>query len=157
MLSMQQEEEISLQVYNLAGQQMMEKQVRVVAGENHFEINLNRPQVYFLVALTTQGQLVQKLINTGSSADNSISYIGSQEMVAVKTQKLLSTKSFHTGDVLRMTGYVTYFGVVIASNEILQTQSANENFSLFFTLQNVTLPTLTTIAVNNITDSSAVS
>ena len=157
MLSMQQEEEISLQVYNLAGQQMMEKQVRVVAGENHFEINLNRPQVYFLVALTTQGQLVQKLINTGSSADNSITYIGSQEIGATKTQKLLSTKIFHTGDVLRMTGHVTYFGVVIASNEILQPQSANENFTLFFTLQNVTLPTLTTIAVSNITDSSAVS
>ena len=157
MLSMQQEEEISLQVYNLAGQQMMEKQVRVVAGENHFEINLNRPQVYFLVALTTQGQLVQKLINTGSSAGNSITYIGSQEIGATKTQKLLSTKSFHTGDVLRMTGYVTYFGVVIASNEILQPQTANENFTLFFTLQNVILPTLTTIAVSNITDSSAVS
>ena len=157
MLSMQQEEEISLQVYNLAGQQMMEKQVRVVAGENHFEINLNRPQVYFLVALTTQGQLVQKLINTGSSAGNSITYIGSPEIGATKTQKLLSTKSFHTGDVLRMTGYVTYFGVVIASNEILQPQTANENFTLFFTLQNVILPTLTTIAVSNITDSSAVS
>ena len=157
MLSMEQEEEISLQVYNLAGQQMMEKQVRVVAGENHFEINLNRPQVYFLVAHTTQGQLVQKLINTGSSAGNSITYIGSQEMVATKIQKLLSTKIFHTGDVLRMTGYVTYFGVVIVSNEILQPQTANENFTLFFTLQNPALPTLTTIAVSNITDSSAVS
>ena len=140
MLSMQQEEEISLQVYNLAGQQMMERQVRVVAGENHFEINLNRPQVYFLVVRTAQGQLVQKLINTGSSAGNSITYIGSQEIGAVKTQKLLSTKIFHSGDVLKITGYVTYFGVEIASNEILQPQTANENFTLFFTLQNVTLP-----------------
>ena len=96
------------------------------------------------------------MINTGSSAGNSITYIGSQEIGAVKTQKLLSTKIFHSGDVLKITGYVTYFGVEIASNEILQPQTANENFTLFFTLQNVTLPTLITIAVSNITDSSAV-
>ncbi len=156
MLSMEQEEAVTLQVYNLTGQQMMEKRVRVAAGENHFEISIDRPQVYFLVVRTAQGQLVQKLINTGSSAGNSITYIGSQEIGAVKTQKLLSTKIFHSGDVLKITGYVTYFGVEIASNEILQPQTANENFTLFFTLQNVTLPTLITIAVSNITDSSAV-
>jgi hypothetical protein len=157
MLSMEQEEAVTLQVYNLTGQQMMEKRVRVAAGENHFEISIDRPQVYFLVVRTAQGQLVQKLINTGSSAGNSITYIGSQEIGAVKTQKLLSTKIFHSGDVLKITGYVTYFGVVIASNEILQPQTANENFTLFFTLQNASLPTLTTIAVSNVTDSSAVS
>ncbi|MBQ4478746.1 MAG: T9SS type A sorting domain-containing protein [Bacteroidales bacterium] len=140
MLSMEQEEAVTLQVYNLTGQQMMEKRVRVAAGENHFEISIDRPQVYFLVVRTAQGQLVQKLINTGSSAGNSITYIGSQEIGAVKTQKLLSTKIFHSGDVLKITGYVTYFGVEIASNEILQPQTANENFTLFFTLQNVTLP-----------------
>jgi hypothetical protein len=47
--------------------------------------------------------------------------------------------------------------MVVSSDEILQPQSASENFTLFFTLQNYSLPTLTTIVASQITDTSAVS
>ena len=158
-LTLPQSESITLQVYNMAGQRIMEKQVQVEAGEHHFNINLEHPQVYFLIAQTIHGRLVQKLINLGNSTGNSIDYIGTipaQEQ-KTKTQKLLSSKPFQIGDVLKITGYVLHNGVVVASNEILQPQTESESFTLFFSLQNAALPTLTTTSANNITDSSAVS
>ncbi|MBP5412329.1 MAG: T9SS type A sorting domain-containing protein [Bacteroidales bacterium] len=152
-----QNEKINLQVYNMAGQRIMEKNVQVEAGESHFEISLDRPQVYFLVANTAHGKFVQKLINIGSSGDKSITYIGSQEIGVVKTQKLLSTKIFHKGDILRMTGYVTHRGDVIISNEIQQPQLESEDITLYFALPIIELPTLTTTIVSSITDTSAIS
>ena len=157
-LTLSQDEQLSLRVYNLVGQLVMEKHLQVEAGKSHFEISLTHPQVYFLVAQTIHGQMVQKLINTGSSGGNDITYKGTfSETASVKIQKLLSSKSFRTGDVLRITGFTTHYGMVVSSDEILQPQSASENFTLFFTLQNYTLPTLTTIVASQITDTSAVS
>ena len=158
-LTLLQSEVLTMQVYNLTGQRIIEKSMQVEVGEHHFDIHLDHPQVYFLVVSTAHGKCVQKLINIGSYGDNSILYVGtwSQEIVPAKTQKLLSSKEFHAGDVLKMTGYVTHNGVVVASNEILQPQTESESFTLFFSLQNATLPTLTTTTASNITDTSAVS
>ena len=157
-LTLPQEEQLSLRVYNLVGQLVMEKHLQVEAGKSHFEIGLTHPQVYFLVAQTTHGQMVQKLINTGSSGGNDITYKGTfSETAPVKTQKLLSSKQFHIGDVLKITGFTTHYGMAVPSDEILQSQSESEKITLFFTLQNYTLPTLTTIVASQITDTSAVS
>ncbi len=158
-LTLLQSEVVTLQVYNLAGQRIMEKSVQVEAGESHFDISLDHPQVCFLVASTIHGRFVQKLINTSSSGDNNIAYIETKtfETLPTKTQKLLSAKEFHAGDVLRMTGYVTHNGNVVASNEILQPQTESESFTLFFSLQNINLPTITTIAASSITATTAIS
>ncbi|MBQ4477915.1 MAG: T9SS type A sorting domain-containing protein [Bacteroidales bacterium] len=154
-LTLPQDEQLSLRVYNLAGQLVMEKHLPVEAGESHFEVSLNHPQVYFLVAQTTHGRLVQKLINTGHSGTNGIVYRGTNSgTISVKTQKLLSSKPFQLGDVLRITGYTTHYGLLVCSTEILQPQRESEHFSLVFALQYI--PTLTTASVSNITDSSAV-
>ncbi len=154
-LTLPQDEQLSLRVYNLTGQLIMEKHLPVEAGESHFEVSLNHPQVYFLVAQTTHGKLVQKLINTGHSGNNGIVYRGTNSgTTSVKTQKLLSSKPFQLGDVLRITGYTTHYGLLVCSNEILQPQRESEHFSLVFALQYI--PTLTTASVSNITDSSAV-
>ena len=158
-LTLLQSEVLTMQVYNLTGQRIIEKSMQVEAGEHHFDIHLDHPQVYFLVVSTAHGKCVQKLINIGSYGDNSILYVGtwSQEIVPAKTQKLLSSKEFHAGDVLKMTGYVTHNGVVVASNEILQPQTESESFTLFFSLQNINLPTITTIAASSITATTAIS
>ena len=152
-LTLPQDEQLSLRVYNLAGQLIMEKHLQAEAGENHFEVSLHHPQVYFLVAQTARGRLVQKLINTGHSGDNSIAYIGNQGTILTKTQKLLSSKPFQAGDVLRITGYTTHYGQVASGNEILQPQRESEHFNLVFSLQY--LPTLTTASVSHVTGSSA--
>ena len=160
-LTLSQNEAITLQVYNIAGQRIMDKRVQAEAGENLFEISLQHTQVYFLIVNTSNGRLVQKLINLSKSGDNSISYLGTKqttEIIQPKTQKLLSTKEFQSGDVLRIRGFVTHNGNVVASNEILQPQTASENFTLFFALQaSASLPTISTIVASNITSATATS
>ena len=157
-LTLLQSESIILQVYDLAGQRIIEKHMQVEAGQHHFNISLDRTQVYFLITTTNHGRLVQKLINLSSSTNIDIEYIGATPIyeTQAKTQKLLSSKPFQIGDVLRMNGYVTHNGVVVASNEILQPQMESESFTLLFSLQNINLPTITTTTISNITDSSAV-
>ena len=97
-LTLVQEEIVTMQVYNLAGQIIMEKNVKAEAGKNHFEISLNQPQTCFFVVQTSQGKFVQELVNIGNSGNNSIVYIGVQGVIPDKTQKLLSSKPFHKGE-----------------------------------------------------------
>ena len=134
-LTLPQDEQLSLRVYNLAGQLVMEKHLPVEAGESHFEVSLNHPQVYFLVAQTTHGRLVQKLINTGHSGTNGIVYRGTNSgTILVKTQKLLSSKPFQKGDVLKMTGYTTYDNRSVVSEAIQQSQTESEMLTMVFAL-----------------------
>ena len=160
-LTLSQNEAITLQVYNIAGQRIMDKRVRAEAGENLFELSLQHTQVYFLIVNTSNGRLVQKLINLGNFGDNSISYLGTKqttEIIQTKTQKLLSAKEFQMGDILCIRGFATHNGNVVASNEILQPQTTGENFTLFFALQaTASLPTLSTTAASNITNTTATS
>ncbi|MBR4453708.1 MAG: T9SS type A sorting domain-containing protein [Bacteroidales bacterium] len=134
-LTLPQDEQLSLRVYNLAGQLVMEKHLSVEAGESHFEVSLNHPQVYFLVAQTTHGRLVQKLINTGHSGTNGIVYRGTNSgTISVKTQKLLSSKSFQRGDVLKMTAYATLYNTLVVSETIQQSQTESERLTMVFAL-----------------------
>ena len=133
-LTFPQDEQLSLRVYNLAGQLIMEKHLQAEAGENCFEVSLHHPQVYFLAAQTARGRLVQKLINTGCSGDNSIAYIGNQGTSLMKTQKLLSSKPFQKGDVLKMTGYTTYDNRSVVSEAIQQSQTESEMLTMVFAL-----------------------
>ncbi len=133
-LTLAQDETVTMQVYNLAGQCIMEKQVQAEAGENHFEINLDHPQAYFLVAQTAHGRWVQKLINTSHSGDNGIAYIGNQGANVAKTQKLLSSKPFQKGDVLKMTAYATLYNTLVVSETIQQSQTESEILTMVFAL-----------------------
>ncbi len=156
-LTMLQSEIVTLQVYSMAGQLIMGKQVQVEAGENRFEISLVCKQTCFLLVRTSHGQLVQKLINTGSSGENNIAYISCLKTAPTKKQKHFSQNHFKAGDVLKIVGYVTHHGVVFASNEILQPQTTGEFFKLLFGLPAIGLPVIATDTVSSITDSSAVS
>ena len=154
-LTMLQSEIVTLQVYSMAGQLIMGKQVQVEAGENRFEISLVCKQTCFLLVRTSHGQLVQKLINTGSSGENNIAYISRLKTAPTKKQKHFSKNHFKAGDVLKIVGYVTHHGVVFASNEILQPQTTGEFFKLLFGLPAIGLPVIATDTVSSITDSSA--
>ena len=152
-LTLPQDEQLSLRVYNLAGQLIMEKHLQAEAGENHFEVSLNHPQVYFFVAQTTHGRLVQKLINTGYSGSNGIVYRGTNSgTISVKTQKLLSSKSFQKGDVLKMTAYATLYNTLVVSETIQQSQTESEMLTMVFALPVFSLPngTLLVFAPGNL-------
>ena len=155
-LTLPQSGQVTLFVYNMQGQQVMEKCVQVEAGESDFEISLDHPQVYFLIVHTVHGKLVQKLINTGHAGGNSIVYMGTQNHMPSKTRKLHSSKPFQRGDILKVNGYVTFDGEVIVNDDMIQEQWVDESYTLYFILQDKDIPVVVTDTVTSIMDSSAV-
>ena len=131
-VTMSQSGEATLQVYNLAGQRVAERTMSLEAGKNLFEVRLQTAQVYLLAVSTAQGCSTVKLLNRGMGSENSISYRGNSNVV----EKRQSTNPFQSGDSLRILGYITYNGAVVVSREVLQLQTASENFTLFFTPPN---------------------
>ncbi len=151
-VTMPQSGDATLQVYNLAGQRVAERIMSLQAGKNLFEVRLQTAQVYLLAVTTAEGRSTIKLLNRGTGSDNSISYQGNSNI----EEKRQSANPFQSGDVLKIIGYTTNNGTVVASREVLQPQTASENFTLFFTLPVAPVsPTVTTTTTSNITDSSA--
>ncbi|MBR4199225.1 MAG: T9SS type A sorting domain-containing protein [Bacteroidales bacterium] len=151
-VSLPQSGNVTLQIHNLAGQKIAEAMKNLNAGEHIFGITLKNTELNLLTIKTTNGQKTIKLLNNGSSVSNSIIYNGMG-----LAEKRLSTQNFQVGDVLRIAGYASVYGIVVRSREILQSQTASENFTLFFETANYRLPTVTTTIASNITDGSAVS
>ena len=143
---------VTMLIHNLAGQKIADFEKNLNEGKHTFGITLKNIEVYLLTITTSNGQKTIKLLNNGSSASNSIIYIGME-----LAEKRLSSQNFQVGDVLRIAGYASAYGIVIRSREVLQSQTASENFTLYFETANYSLPTVTTTAASNITDSSAVS
>ena len=150
-VTLSQSSDATLQIYNLAGQRIVERTMPLEAGNNLFEVHLQNPQVYLLAVTTPQGRSTIKLLNRGTGSENSILFHGNGNVV----EKRLSANPFQSGDVLKIIGYTTHNGEAIASREVLQSQTASENFTLFFTFVNIA-PTVTTDTVSNITDTSAI-
>ena len=143
---------VTLQIHNLTGQKIAEAEKVLNAGEHSFGITLKNSEINLMTIKTANGQKTIKLLNNSSSASNSIIYNGIN-----MTEKRLSSQNSQIGDMLKYTGYTTVFGIVLTSREITQSQTASENFSLLFDTVNYSLPTVTTTAASNISDSSAVS
>ena len=144
--------EATLQLYNLAGQRVAERTMTLQAGENLFEVRLQNAHVYLLAVTTGHGRSTIKLLNRGAGSENSISFRGSVNVV----EKRLSNYIFQSGDVLKITGYATADGNVIASREVLQTQTASENFTLFFIMPVAPVaPTVTTTSASSVTSTTA--
>ena len=151
-IAMPQSGDATLQLLTLTGQKVAERTISLEAGNNVFEVRLQNPQVYILAVTTSQGRRAIKLLNRGIASENVILHRGN----GVVVEKRQSTKPFQIGDALKIVGYTTHNGSVVASREISQSQMASENFTLFFNLLNVA-PTVTTDAASSITDNTAVS
>ena len=152
-IAMPQSGEATLQLYTLAGQRVAERTIALQTGENHFEVRLQKAQVYLLAVTTAQGRNTVKLLNRGAGAENSISYLCNSNVM----EKRQSANPFQSGDVLKITGFATHNGAAISSREVQQQQTTSETFMLFFTLPvaPVVAPTVTTTAASSITSTSA--
>lgn len=129
-VTMPQSGDASLQVYNLAGQRVAERTMTLQAGKNFFDVHLQTAQIYLLAVTTTEGRRTVKLINRGTGSENSISYRGCGNVV----EKRQSANIFHSGDTLKIEGYVTHNGNVVTSQEVLQQQTSSENITLSFNM-----------------------
>ena len=147
-VTMPQSDEATLQLYNLAGQRVAERTVVLQAGENLFEVRLQNAQVYLLAVTTAQGRSTVKLLNRGEGMENSISYRRNTNVV----EKRQSTNPFHSGDVLKITGYATYNGNQLISTPIEQNQQVSESLTLLFSAD---LPTVYTNMPTNVSATAA--
>lgn len=129
-VSMPQGGNATLRVYNIAGQKIIERNVTLVAGNNLFEVRLQKAQVYLLSVATPQGRKTVRLLNCGDGPENSIQPCGT----VLAAEKSQSVNPFQSGDVLKIVGYATIDGKSVASREVRQAQTASENFTLVFTM-----------------------
>ena len=152
-VTMPQRDNAVLQVFNLAGQKIVERSLELEAGNNIFEVRLQNPQVYLLAVTTPQGRSSVKLLNRNAGEENGMFLRGNV------VEKRRTSNPFQIRDVLKIVGYATNNGTALSSREVLQPQTASENITLFFTMSAPTfvIPTVTTDTVSGITDTSAVS
>ena len=127
-VTMPQSSDATMQVFNLAGQKVMERAVKLESGENFFEVRLQEPQTYLLTITTAQGCRTIKLLNCNAGGGNSLSFRGNGNI----QEKRQSSYMFYSGDVIKIVGYASTNGSVEASREIQQAQTASENFTLRF-------------------------
>ena len=127
-VTMQQGGNATFQVYNLAGQKIIDRTMTLGAGRNLFEVRLQKPQAYLLYVATPQGRSTVKLLNCAAGPENNIQLCGN----VLAKEEGQSANPFQSGDVLKMTGYATIGGAVVASNVIQQAQTASENFTFVF-------------------------
>ena len=138
-----------LQLYNLAGQKVAERSFDLQAGNNIFEVALQKPQVYLLAVTTPQGHSTIKLLNRKAGGGNGISLRGNV------VEKRHSTQPFQSGDELKIVGISIINGSVETSQEVLQAQTVSQDFTLLFSASTANLATVTTSAASNVATISA--
>ena len=143
------QENVTLQVFNMAGQKVSESSQSLPAGTHYFDVSLQQSQVYLLTAITTQGVSTTKLVNQGQGGRNAITYRGTPMPMV---EKKLSDKPFNAGDRMQYTGFATYKGKVYGSRQLAQSQSADEDIILIFDIET---PIVSTVEVRNVTDNAA--
>ena len=122
--------EATIQVFNLAGQEITKKQVSLMAGNNLFEVRLQQPQVYLLSVTTPQGRSTVKLVNRASAGENVILYSGHNAI----SEKRLSSNQLLFDQSISVIGFTTHGGIVFASNDVWQTIRESQTITLTFTL-----------------------
>ena len=127
-VTMPQSGDATVQVFNLAGQKVMERAMKLESGENLFEVRLQEPQTYLLSITTARGCKTVKLLNRNVGGGNSLSFRGNGNIL----EKLQTSQPFQDRDVLIIIGYATENNNVVASREVLQELFVSHNYTLVF-------------------------
>ncbi len=118
----------TVQVFNLAGQKIVEQSMALQAGDNLLEVRLQEPQVHILAVTTPQGRSTIKLINSRQGSENAVLSRGT----GVVIDKLQSAQTFQFGDTLKIVGYTSFPGTTAISREIQRPVNESETFVLMF-------------------------
>jgi hypothetical protein len=132
-VTMPQSSDAMVQVFNLAGQKVLERAMKLESGENLFEVRLQEPQAYLLSITTTHGCRTIKLLNRNAGGGNSLSFRGNGNI----QEKLHTSQPFQDRDVLRIIGYATENNSVVTSREVLQELFVSHNYTLVFGMTSV--------------------
>lgn len=127
-VTMPQSGNATVQVFNLAGQKVVEQAVALETGNNLLEVRLQKPQVHILTVTTPQGRRTIKLINSQSGSENAVLNRGTGVII----DKRQSAQTFQIGDSLKITGFTSQLGSIMISREQILCPAASENITLLF-------------------------
>lgn len=114
-ISMPQDGNVSLRVFDLMGRQMLHAEHHMSPGLHQFNLFLSKPQTYLLQVVTTFGSTSIKLINYGEGEDDAILYVGAASMTSTRGPRLETTRPFDPGDLMAYTGYAEVNGRELTS------------------------------------------
>lgn len=147
-IQMSQSDDVQLLIYDLSGRKVAEQRQNLPAGRHAFRITLREPQVYMLVATTSQGHSSLKLLNQAAGETNAITDCG---ILSEAKEKLVCTQNFVIGDFMRYTGYIISGNDTSGSTPITQQQNAGGIVPLVFADK----PVVVTGTISNITGVTA--
>lgn len=152
--------ELTMQIVDVNGRLIYETSSILSEGNHKFRIQIANAGVYFLTA-RQNGQTVSiKMVNNGRGTQNLVEYVGEETISYSLTQTKGNSKGntenpFSFGDQMEYVGYATINGAEIESQRIQQMQGASQTFTLQFDAIQTQLPIVTTLAVTDITDTTA--
>lgn len=129
--------QVSLEIYNMEGQKLVNYSGHFSAGFHQFRAVLSSPQTYFLNAKTEGGQMTIKMINKGLGGDNNLIYLGglpSDEKTSLKLNASKGTTPlpFMLGDIMIYTGHFYSNGHDYVSQIVQHSQWGSEVITLSF-------------------------
>jgi uncharacterized protein (TIGR02145 family) len=144
---------VTLEICDLNGKVATTYQGSLDPGSHLFRTWLASPQTYLLQARTADGSVQIKMVNTGSTGQSRMAYIGkTNTLKAEDADKGSTNQPFSPGDIFLYKGFVLMAGTEYESVHVLHEQFDSELIPLAFTLP---LPTVTTEAATNITPTEA--
>jgi uncharacterized protein (TIGR02145 family) len=153
------EEFVQLSLFDVQGKKITELQQLLTVGKHTLRVHLSTPQLYLLTLTMEDIQHTFKIINISSGGQDKIEYRSANSEYPMVygggRGKGNSDKPFNIGDNMGYYGYKTVNGVEYTSIPVEQAQDGSEDFTLLFDAVLVTLPTVTTDTISNITDTEA--
>ena len=146
--------ELFIQVYRIDGTEVVASRNYLEAGTHKIKVGLSSPSMAFLVATSTHGRQVVRILCTNSGGRDSITVepVSGEYVPINQHTRGDATGEFQPGDMMRYTA-VLYDGAnTVYSNTVTQQQYESQIMTLHFDL---TIPEVTTSQVTNITQTTA--
>ena len=161
-LTVAEDDEVMVDIADVNGKIVGTHRMRPQTGIHQFRVTLSTAGTYIMTARQNGQTSSIKMVCNGGGDGNRIEYTGNggDALQTSATQpknspKYTTTRPFNFGDQMEYVGYATINGTEAESQRIMQAQGASQTFTLQFTQTQHYLPTVTTIAVSNITSSCA--
>ena len=125
-------------------------------GTNQFRVTLSSAGAYVMTARCNGKTSSIKMVNNGSGNVDKIDYVGVGNIPASKSETRGNTNNpFNFGDLMEYVGYATINGTEYESDRITQMQGASQTFALLFAVMQNTTPTVVTLPVSDVSNTSA--
>ncbi len=147
--------EVLLQVIRADGSVAVTRNLRLNAGSHDVTVRLADPGLAFLSITTSQGRSLAKLVSTGKGSMNDIGVetVSTEYAKGGEPTRGYAPGTFVPGDVMRYEAMLVDAAGTVTSTAVTQQQFTNETVTLRFA---VSLPTVSTNEVTNVTQTTAV-